>query len=164
MTYEITAYRVSSTKGWSLEPADPRRDWMEQTPDKGAHRCLPLVMANQCGWIIRCPLRFKVEWNGKATQDALSFKFFDEGLGGDLPIKSSFGLGIVSFLIPWLFRTSEGIGLMVRGPTNQGKENIVRTRVVGGVLENENNALFEEFGFQFCPIASAHSHGPKSSK
>lgn len=125
MTYEITAYRVASTKGWVLEPAEPRRDWMEQTPEKGANRCLPLVIANQCGWIMRCPLRFKVEWNGKATQDALSFKFFDDGLDGNVPIKSSFGLGIVSFLIPWLFRTSEGIGLMVRGPTNQGKENVV---------------------------------------
>lgn len=125
MTHEITAYRVNSTKGWALEPADPRRDWMEQTPDKGAHRCLPLVMANQCGWVIKCPLRFKVEWSGKKTQDALTFKFFDEGLEGGIPIKSSFGLGIVSFIMPWLFRTSEGIGLMVRGPTNYSKDNIV---------------------------------------
>jgi tRNA(Arg) A34 adenosine deaminase TadA len=46
----------------------------------------------------------------------------------------------------------------------QGKENTVRTRVVGGVLENENNALFEEFGFQFCPIGSTHWCGPKSSE
>ncbi len=125
MTYEITAYRLHSDKGWVLEPADRRRDWMDQTLHKGANRCLPLVMANQCGWIIRCPLRFKVEWNGKATQDALSFKFFDEGLEGGIPIKSSFGMGIVSIIMPWLFRTSKGIGLMVRGPTNHCKENVV---------------------------------------
>ncbi len=31
-----------------------------------------------------------------------------------------------------------------------GTHNIVRTQVVGGVLEKENNRLFEEFGRQFC--------------
>ena len=68
------------------------------------------------------PLRFKVEWSGKATQDALTFKFFDEGqLDGGIPIKSSFGSGIVSFVLPWLFRTSKGIGLMVRGRPTTAK-------------------------------------------
>ena len=46
----------------------------------------------------------------------------------------------------------------------QGKKNTIRTRVVGEVLEKESNAVFEEIGFQFCPIVSAHSPGPKSSK
>jgi tRNA(Arg) A34 adenosine deaminase TadA len=46
----------------------------------------------------------------------------------------------------------------------QAKENTVRTLVVGGVLEKENNVLFEEFGFQFCPAASAHASGPESSQ
>ena len=32
---------------------------------------------------------------------------------------------------------------------------IVKTRVVGPVLEAENDALFAEFGFQFCPAAFA---------
>ena len=36
----------------------------------------------------------------------------------------------------------------------KAKETTVRTQVVGGVLGKENNALFEEFGFQFCPAAS----------
>ena len=29
---------------------------------------------------------------------------------------------------------------------------------------DRGNAVFEESGFQFCPIVSAHSPGPKSSK
>ena len=33
----------------------------------------------------------------------------------------------------------------------------VRTRVVGPIMEDENNALFDEFGFKFCPAAS-HDH------
>lgn len=46
----------------------------------------------------------------------------------------------------------------------QAKENTVRTLVVGGVLEKETNALFEEFGLQFCRAASAHPSGTKPSK
>ncbi len=36
----------------------------------------------------------------------------------------------------------------------QSEENIVRTQVVGGVLQAQNDALFREFGFQFCPTAA----------
>ena len=36
----------------------------------------------------------------------------------------------------------------------QTGENIVRTQVVGGVLQAQNDALFREFGFQFCPTTA----------
>ncbi len=41
----------------------------------------------------------------------------------------------------------------------QATENTVRTQVVGGVLQQENDALFEEFGFQFCSAPRAVESG-----
>jgi tRNA(Arg) A34 adenosine deaminase TadA len=38
----------------------------------------------------------------------------------------------------------------------QGTENRNRTQVVGGVLAAENDALFAEFGPQFCPTGRSH--------
>lgn len=35
----------------------------------------------------------------------------------------------------------------------QASKNTVRTQVVGGVLQAQTNALFEEFGYHFCPTA-----------
>lgn len=45
------AYRVHPA-GLPLTPAPIDRDWMDATPDRFAYRCLPLVIANQAGWVI----------------------------------------------------------------------------------------------------------------
>ena len=34
-------------------------------------------------------------------------------------VVSHFGQGIISFKLPWVFRTDPGVGLIVRGPSNQ---------------------------------------------
>ena len=125
MTHELIAYEMGDAEGWTLEPASPRREWMAQTPYQGANRCLPLVIANQAGWILRCPVKFKVTWNGKKMLDSLQFEFPEEQKQARGQVLSLFGYGIISFRIPWLFRTSEGFGLFVRGPTNYYKENVV---------------------------------------
>ena len=40
--------------GWDpdIRPAEPRRDWMDETPEAFAYRCLPLNIANAHGWEI----------------------------------------------------------------------------------------------------------------
>jgi hypothetical protein len=43
----------------------------------------------------------------------------------DPSIKSQFGSGIVTFSPPWLFRTSPGWDLYVKGPSNRWKSNCV---------------------------------------
>ena len=111
MTHELIAYQMSDAEGWTVEPASPRREWMAQTPYQGANRCLPLVIANQAGWILRCPVKFKVTWNGKKMLNSLKFEFPEEQEKARGQIVSLFGYGIISFRIPWLFRTSEGFGL-----------------------------------------------------
>lgn len=128
MTCELKAYPVGpiSPKGWVIEPAAAKRGWMAQTPYQAALRCLPLLIASQAGWVIRCPVGFKVVWNGKRDRGgSLDFQFSEDPERFQGEIVSNFGDGIVTFKIPWLFRTSEGLGLMVRGPANTCLDNIV---------------------------------------
>ncbi|QIZ70698.1 DUF6065 family protein [Oxynema aestuarii] len=122
--YEIKAYPISSTEGWTIEPAPPRREWMDRIPHGFAYRCLPLVMANQMGWIVRCPTDFEAVWNGQMHYlNSIAIRFKEEGTPYEKLIASHFGSGILTFSLPWLFRTPPGIGLMVRGATNFFKFN-----------------------------------------
>jgi len=118
----ITAFVVGPTEGWSLEPASPRRPWMDDT-EGFAYRCLPLVIANQAGWVVRCPAGFEAVWNGGASLKDTSITMASGSEKWRQQVTSHFGWGIITFSIPWLFRTSPGWGLMVRGPANSFKVN-----------------------------------------
>jgi len=118
MSIELTAYQIRPIDGWVLEPATRRRQWMEQTQNKGATRCLPLTMANHAGWIVRCPVRFKATWNGKTEPAATTIEFPEQEKTYAPQISKYFGSGIITFSFPWLFRTSEPYGLWVHGPSN----------------------------------------------
>ncbi|MGQ0628118.1 MAG: DUF6065 family protein [Phycisphaerales bacterium] len=134
MTCELIAHPVSNTANWSIEPAGGRRDWMDQTPEKFAYRCLPLVMANHAGWIVRSPLTFSAIWNGKQDTRSVTLKFPDgEGMNMN-QIRGHFGAGVITFSLPWLFRTSPGYGLWVRGPTNAIKDNLIP---LDGIVETD---------------------------
>ncbi|MEO1128741.1 MAG: DUF6065 family protein [Planctomycetota bacterium] len=113
----VTAYTVGPSDGWSIEPPSPRRTWMDDT-EGFAYRCLPLVMANQAGWVIRCPVGFDAVWNGGTSLKDTSITLHDGGEGFEGQITSHFGWGIITFSLPWLFQTTRGYGMLVRGPTN----------------------------------------------
>ena len=130
----LEAYVVSSTDGWTLEPAPARREWMDQTTEKFAYRCLPLVMANQAGWILTCPLNFSAIWSGRGDRHGTTITF-PEGEGRNKnQIRSHFGHGIVTFSLPWLFRTDKGFGLWARGPANYVKDNL---SPLDGIVETD---------------------------
>jgi hypothetical protein len=94
---------------------------MEQTPDRFANRCLPLIMANQAGWFITLTEAVEVEWSGQdGREEVLVF-------GGERvqsSVASHFGGGIVTFKLPFLFRTPAGYNLLVRGPSNLPKDGV----------------------------------------
>lgn len=123
---QLHAYATNTTEGWVVEPASPKREWMDATPQKFAYRCLPLVMANQAGWVVRCPIGFKASWNGGTDLDTLKLEFGMDGPeSAKKQIVSNFGLGIITFRIPWIFRTAKGYGLWVRGPSNFWVDGLV---------------------------------------
>jgi hypothetical protein len=103
-----------------LVPAPTKRAWMDLTHRRAAYHCLPMVIANQAGWFILSAHSLTVRWSGGNDLDALKIFY----LSGDTPYPavSVFGHGILTFQIPYLFRTPPGYNTLVRGPANCPKD------------------------------------------
>ncbi|MFP5317451.1 MAG: DUF6065 family protein [Acidimicrobiia bacterium] len=112
------AYPVSTHEDLAPRPSSRRRAWMEATSNGFARRCLPLVMANQAGWVVRLPFGLHVTWSGSAAPGSMDIR----QLGPEHPARSivsdHFGWGVLTFNIPFVFRTRAGTGLLVRGAPN----------------------------------------------
>lgn len=103
--------------------APVERDWMDDTQNAFAYRCLPLNIANAHGWLILNRAPFVAQWNGKTTLDAIRIEAVEaEGLS--LIASGHFGHGVLTFHINGLFRTEPGYDLWVAGPANVVKDAI----------------------------------------
>lgn len=114
---ELVAYALDDrAQDVTLLAGPSRRAWMDALPDRYANRCLPLLIANQAGWLLLNPQTVWLSWDGRAGLDAVTVEY-----EGDVPqtrALSHFGHGIVTFHVPFLFRTTPGWNLLVRGPAN----------------------------------------------
>lgn len=129
---KLIAYEIHAATNMPIEPATGGRSWMDETPNRFAYRCLPMVLANQAGWIIPSPTRFTVRWNGgPRTQDLRIW--FGKGVR-ERRVVSHFGGGILTITIPYLFRTPPGINLWVKGPSNWTKDGI---QPLEGIVETD---------------------------
>ena len=134
----LYAWEVHPQPGMSVEPAPTDRAWMDATHLRYAYRCLPLVLANQAGWIIRSPVSVTARWNGGNQLKDLRI-WFPKGVQ-ERRILSHFGAGILTFSIPFLFRTPPGINLWVKGPANAIKDGV---QPLEGIVETDwNEATF----------------------
>lgn len=105
-----------------IVPAPADRAWMDETQQAFANRCLPLRIANQAGWFILNVHAFDVTWDG--GQEPSATRILCKS-GPPLTCPSShFGHGIITWRIPYLFRTPPGFNLLVRGPSNWFKDAI----------------------------------------
>jgi hypothetical protein len=134
---EIIAYEVAGPMKISIVRAPMRRDWMNETESRFAYRCLPMVIANQMGWWILNQVEFEVTWNGGPLTSDVSITMPGEQPGfGEVPadqcVVSNFGTGIITFRIPYLFRTPPGTNLWVRGPANYCKDGV---QALEGIVE-----------------------------
>jgi len=104
------------------QSAPVRRDWMDATDNRFANRCLPLLLANQAGWLIPSTCTACIRWTGGPRPDSLTVWTDDE----TSPVRpvSHFGQGVLTWSIPYLFRTSPGYNLLVRGPANHPKDGV----------------------------------------
>lgn len=115
---QLVAYRLMPT-GVRLVRSEPRRPWMDATADGYANRCLPLLIANQSGWLVLNDATVRLRWDGTAATSAVTVTYDEEQPG--IPALSHFGSGIVTWRLPYLFRTSPGWNLVVRGAPNNPK-------------------------------------------
>ena len=115
------AYAVTSDSIVSLAPAPARRGWMDRTPERFANRCLPLLMANQAGWVVTLTEPVEVEWSGRDGKGEVDVYGGERVLTN---VQSHFGSGIVTFKLPYLFRTEPGYNLLARGPANMPRDGI----------------------------------------
>jgi hypothetical protein len=121
----LKAYSLGSADEWAIEPASSKRAWMDDTFKRIAYRCLPLVAANQMGWVVRCPASFTAIWSGKPDNHGVRIAYEEDSAHLAGTAISHFGGGVLTFVLPWLFRTSPGFGLVLRGPTNEIKEHAI---------------------------------------
>jgi hypothetical protein len=116
----LIAYQLEPAPQLRLAAAPVRRDWMDATDGRFATRCLPLLMANQAGWQVLSSHTFTAEWSGGPDKAAVEVRGVDGE--GSCPAMSHFGHGILTFHLPYLFRTPPGWNLLVRGPANRPKD------------------------------------------
>ena len=139
---EITAFEVVEDP-MPIQTAHRRRQWMDDTQDRFAYRCLPLSMANQVGWDILCPATFTARWNGKNGLDAIRISFD----GPESPLVGShFGHGVLTFSLGYLFRTSKSHNIWVKGPTNCPKDGIA---ALEGLIETDWTPFTFTMNWQF---------------
>ena len=111
------------------------RAWMESSRYRFANRCLPLLIANQAGWSLVNDARFSVLWKGGDSHEDTVIRF--EGEPSEPP-SSHFGLGVITWNIPYLFRTPPGWNLLARGPANAPKDGIAPLE---GLVETDWSAM-----------------------
>ena len=125
-----------------LVPAPVQRGWMGATDEQFAKRCLPLLMANQAGWHLLNDREVTVEWDGGSGPGSVVVRHAEAATdardGRLLPDQersmSHFGYGIVTWQVPYLFRTPPGFNLLVRGPANEPKDGI---QALEGLVETD---------------------------
>lgn len=139
---KFIAYETVPAQGFNLVPAPRRRMWMDATHERSAYRCLPMLLANQAGWLILNPTTVRVKWDGGALLKAIEVQRWQphnetiETPDYAWPI-SHFGSGIVTWTLPYLFRTLPDYNLLVRGPANQIKDGVVPLE---GLVETDRTA------------------------
>jgi hypothetical protein len=134
----LIAYRVTRGFEQRIAPAQVAREWMGRTRCGFANRCLPLLIANQAGWVILGSHTVRATWDGGDGLDNVVV----EHLGGEppFPASSHFGHGILTWNLEYLFRTSPGYNLLVRGPANCPKDG---ASALEGIVETDwCNATF----------------------
>ena len=128
----LIAYELGNTADMLVQPAPTARQWMDEAGQRHPYRCLPLVMANQAGWIIPSPVRFTARWNGGPRKQDLRI-WFPRGKT-ETRIVSHFGNGVLTITLPYLFRTPRGINLWVKGPANWIKDGV---QALEGIVETD---------------------------
>lgn len=110
--------RVTLTKTHQLapelRPGNVRRDWMDDTYNKHAYRCLPLTEANTSGWELILQRDIQVIWKGGTS--------VPEIIGGadfnGRDVANCNKVGMIDFHVGYAFGTEEGYSTWLSGAPN----------------------------------------------
>lgn len=100
----------------------PQRDWMNNTNQKYVYRCLPMTIANQCGYTVLNPSSFKAKWNGNDDYNGVEIEHFED-YSFNVP-SSHFGNGILTLHVDFIVTTNNENSIYVKGPSNFFRKNI----------------------------------------
>ena len=128
----IYAYEVQRPVNMEIDPAEGDRDWMDATDQRYAYRCLPMTLANRGGWVIRNPFDFRATWDGGDVKSSIQIEYLN-GVR-DMRVMSYFGYGVITFGLPYLFRTPQDVNLWVKGPANHIKDGV---QPLEGIVETD---------------------------
>jgi hypothetical protein len=120
----LVAYPTSRQLHMEIVPAPRWRDWINAMDERWANRCLPLLIANQAGWALLNPVGFEAVWDGRPSREGIRLEFDGDDPPHPIPVESHFGYGILTWSIPYLFRTPPGYNLLARGPANWPKDGV----------------------------------------
>lgn len=104
-----------------IRPARPTREWMDATQASYAYRCIPLSAANTMGWELINPVTCELYWSGMTDHRQMHVWMEQSHRWGP---RSHFGSGVVTWEVPFVFRTPADWGLAVAGPANHDKAGI----------------------------------------
>ncbi len=153
---ESEEYKNSIEKILQPLKGNRRRDWFSSH----AYLCLPLVIGNQYGFVIRTLFEFYAEWNGGESPKDIKLEIFDNlnreqrEIKGHQMITSHFGSGIITIQNRFHFRTPNGINLITINPPNFFIDGIQH---LTGVIETDN--LRRDFTYNLkltCPKKAVH--------
>jgi len=101
-----------------IRVSPPKRDWMDDVPSGYIYRCIPMLAANTMGWELLNPEKTILKWDGGERIENIQIECENRGR---FTAGSHFGSGIVTWYVPFLFKTSPDLGLYVCGPANHEK-------------------------------------------
>jgi hypothetical protein len=129
----LIAYHREGQPGMAILPAGRWREWMNDTTLRYANRCLPLLVANESGWWLLNERAFAATWDGDDHASGVTVDYGDANPPAGRAV-SIFGYGILTFEIPWLFRTPRDWSLLARGPANLPRDGIAPLE---GIVETD---------------------------
>ena len=154
---EIEINYLFEGRQFEVVPMTLQRDWMDETYQKFAYKCLPLNIANQYGWQVLSPTDFTVEWHGDNSVDGVkvsidsrnsvnkNFKF----------VSSHFGNGIATINVDFLVKTPKNISLYVTGVANNPIDGI---QALDAIVETDWLPFTFTYNFKFTKHCKIKFH------
>ncbi len=103
-----------------ITPASVKRQWMDDTMGH-AYYCLPLKVANQYGWVVHAPFRFRATWSGGNDNSTVIVEKFNTPEDPVVVIEGHFHYGTLTISTDFLIKTPPGVSTYMRGTTNSHK-------------------------------------------